>query len=84
MFETPQPDAPKPKTCVTCAHLVGRRAAPEFHEGWLCGAPPNIAFHKVNLVSGVNEPAYRHRQCLEARAKVGACGPEGAWWELAQ
>lgn len=58
---------PQPKTCATCAHLIGVRHQTQYHEGWVCGAEENIANRVLNLVSGVLEPQYRFRQCLEAR-----------------
>lgn len=86
-------EAELPRTCASCAHLIGRRGAPEFHEGWLCGAPQNITSYKLNLVSGVSEAQYHWRQCLEARKDewqalppnkraLLSCGEAGQWWQL--
>ena len=43
----------------------------------------------LNLVTGIEEPVYRIRQCVEARKlhweipqKMVSCGPEGRWWLL--
>ena len=71
-----------PKTCVTCAHLLGRRVSIEYHQGWVCGAPENISSHVLNLVSGMEEAQYTSPRCTATRQEEGACGPLGKWWVL--
>jgi len=61
---------------------VGRRSQPEFHAGWLCGAPENIESYTLNPVTGDKEPNFKVRQCVAARVRPDSCGPEGKWWLL--
>ena len=72
----------EPPACAACVHLLGKREATDYYQGWLCNHPENIASQTRNLVTGLVETQYVKMNCVEARTDFSACGPAGRGFEL--